>query len=82
VIAVFYHRWVDGEPSLHDEMALLTVTILMVVTGRSWQVCATTPWGGALLILYLIVLVASLAYHPPDRDRREHGRGRSDGICV
>jgi hypothetical protein len=64
VIAVFYHRWVNGEPSVYDEMALLTVTILMVVTGLSWQVRATTLWGGASLILYLIVLVASLAYHP------------------
>jgi hypothetical protein len=36
----------------------------MVVTGLSWQVRATTLWGGASLILYLIVLVASLAYHP------------------
>jgi len=64
VIAVFYHRWANGQPSLYDEMALLTVTILMVVTGLSWQIRATTLWGGASLILYLIVLVASLAYRP------------------
>jgi hypothetical protein len=64
VIAVFYHRWVDGAPSIFDEMALLTVTILMLVTGLSWKIKATTLWGGAALTLYLIVLVASLAYRP------------------
>lgn len=64
VIAVLYHRWHVGVPSLYDEMALLAVTSLMLVTGLSWQVKATTIWGGGALSLYLIVLVASLAYHP------------------
>lgn len=64
VIAVLYHRWVGGEPSLYDEMALLTVSLIMTVSGASWQIKATTLWGGASLALYLIVLVASLAYHP------------------
>ena len=52
------------QPSLSDEIALLTVTILMTVTGVAWQIKATTLWGGVALVLYLIVLVASLAYHP------------------
>ena len=64
VFAFLYHRWANGEPSLYDEMAILTVTILMLVTGLSWQVKATTMWGGAGLVLYLIVLIASLAYRP------------------
>lgn len=64
VFAFLYHRWAFGYPSLYDEMALLTVTILMLVTGLSWQVRATTMWGGAALVLYLVVLVVSLTYRP------------------
>ncbi len=64
VIAVFYHRWVGGKPSLPNEIALLTTTILMTVTGVSWQIKATTMWGGVALVMYLVVLVVSLAYHP------------------
>ena len=45
-------------------MALLTVTILMVVTGVSWQTKATTLCGGGLLTFYLVVLIVSLAYLP------------------
>ena len=64
VIAVLYHRWANGVPSIFDEMALLTVTIAMLVTGLSWKIKATTLWGGTSLTLYLIVLVVSLAYRP------------------
>ena len=64
VIAVLYHRWANGVPSILDEMALLTVTITMLVTGLSWKIKATTLWGGTALTLYLIVLIASLAYRP------------------
>jgi hypothetical protein len=64
VIAVLNYRWADGVPSIIDEMALLTVTILMLVTGLSWKIKATTLWGGSALTVYLVVLVASLAYRP------------------
>ena len=64
MIAFTYHRWIGGGPSLYDEMALLTVTILMAVTGVSWQTKATTVFGGGLLTFYLIVLVVSLTYRP------------------
>jgi len=64
VVAALYHRWVTGEPSIYDEMALLTLTIPMFVTGLSWKIKATTLWGGSALAFYLIVLIASLAYHP------------------
>ena len=64
LIAFAYHRWIGAGPSLYDEMALLTVTILMTVTGASWQTKATTLFGGGLLTFYLIVLVVSLAYRP------------------
>jgi hypothetical protein len=64
LIAFSYHRWIGVGPSLQDEMALLTVTILMVVTGVSWQMKATTLCGGSLLTFYLIKLIVSLAYRP------------------
>ena len=64
LVAVLYHRWAVGEPSAPDEFALLTVTILMTVTGVGWQIKASTLWGGVALATYLVVLVASLAYHP------------------
>jgi hypothetical protein len=64
MVAVLYHRWVKGEPSVYDEMALLTLAIPMFVTGLSWKIKATTLWSGAGLMVYLIVLIAMLAYHP------------------
>lgn len=64
MVAVLYHRWVSGEPSVYDEMALLTLAIPMFVTGLSWKIKSTTLWSGAALIVYLIVLIAMLAYHP------------------
>lgn len=64
VIAVLYYRWSDAAPSLYDEIALLSVTVAMTVTGAAWQFKATTLWGGSALVLYLAVLICSLAYHP------------------
>jgi len=64
LIAVLYHRWVGAGPSVWEEIALLTITILMTVTGIVWQIKATTLIGGAALGIYLVVLVVSLAYHP------------------
>ena len=65
LIAVVYHRFLTGEgPSLADELALLTVSIVMLVTGYSWQVKSTTLIGGAVTTMYLLLLVTSLAYFP------------------
>jgi hypothetical protein len=64
VTAVLYHRFARGSVSLPDEMGLLTVTVAMLVTGYCWQVKSTTLLGGAGLTLYLILLIASVAYQP------------------
>jgi hypothetical protein len=64
MIATLYHRWIVGDPSIYDEMALLTATIPMIITGLSWKIRATTFWGGSALSLYLIVLIASVVYQP------------------
>ena len=60
VVAVMYH-WADHNPSMIDEMALLTVTVLMVLTGYIWQVKSTTFLGGVALVFYLFVFVVSLS---------------------
>ena len=64
LIAALYHRWVTGQPSIYDELALLTLTIPMLVTGLSWKIKATTLWGGSALTIYLIVLIVSVMYRP------------------
>ena len=64
LIAVFYHRWFGAGPSVYDEMALITVTLLMLVTGLGWQIRSTTVLGGGALALYLIVMIVSLIHHP------------------
>jgi hypothetical protein len=62
--AVVYHRTVEGRISLPDELALLTVSILMLLTGFVWQVKSTTLHGGLALGTYLVVLVVSLGWQP------------------
>lgn len=63
LISTFYHR-LDAGPSLSDELALVTVTILLLAAGLAWKTRATTIFGGGSLCLYLTVLVVSLAYRP------------------
>jgi hypothetical protein len=64
IVATLYHRWFGAGPSVYDEMALLTLTIPMFVTGMSWKVKSTTMCGGLALFVYLAVLIVSLAYQP------------------
>ncbi len=63
-VAMVYHRFHVGLPSLNDELALLTMSIAMLVTGCGWQVKSTTILGGVNLLSYLVILVASVAYRP------------------
>lgn len=63
-IAVVYHRSVNGAISLPDEMALVTISVLMLLTGFVWQVKSTTLHGGGGLSLYLVVLIVSLGWQP------------------
>lgn len=63
-VAMFSHRFIQGSVSLVDELALLTVTILMLVSGCGWRIKSTTLTGGAHLGLYLVLLIGSLAYRP------------------
>ena len=62
-VAMCWHRW-DAGPSLWDEIGLLTVSVIMLVTGLSWQMKSPTVLGGTALSLYLMILVGSIAYRP------------------
>ena len=65
VTAVVYYRFVDAADahfSAVDELALFAVTVVMLVTGYSWQIKSTTFLGGASLVLYLIIIVVSLGW--------------------
>lgn len=64
LIAAFYHRMAGTGPHLPDDIGLLTVSILLVITGLMWQVKSTTFIGGGSLMLFLIVLVGRLAWQP------------------
>jgi hypothetical protein len=62
VIAVIYHRAIGGGLSLIDELALLTIAMLMLLTGFIWQVKSTTLHGGAAFIAYLLLVLISLGW--------------------
>ena len=44
-----------------NEVGLLAVTSIMLVTGLGWQTRSPTVFGGGALTLYVVVLVAELA---------------------
>ena len=64
LIALSYWRFSQGQTNRPEEMAIVAFTILMLVTGVSWQVKATTVTGGAALLLDLVVTLVEVAYRP------------------
>ena len=64
LIATLYHRLDGRQVSLPDELGLVLVTVLMLVTGYSWQLKMPTLIGGLGLGTYLVVLLGMLAYFP------------------
>ncbi|MBN1590855.1 MAG: hypothetical protein JW888_15185 [Pirellulales bacterium] len=60
--AVVYHRFVGENVSAIDEVGLLLVGLLMLVTGFSWQVKSTTLIGGSGLVLYLLMIVVAIGW--------------------
>ena len=62
LIAVIYYRFPHAQLSLVNEIALLTVTVLMLLTGYSWQIKSTSLLGGSIFFLYLVMLVSSLGW--------------------
>lgn len=60
----FYHRFVELPRSLPDEVALVTIGLLMLATGVAFRFKATTLYGGGALGGYLILLIVSLLRRP------------------
>jgi hypothetical protein len=57
---VYWHFFTPAGISLLDELALITITIAMLVTGFSWQLRSTTFFGGTAFGLYLLMLLVDL----------------------
>ncbi len=64
MIALLYWRFSRGIIHWPEELAIVVLTILMLVTGFSWRVKATTLAGGGTLFLYLLIVIGHLAYQP------------------
>jgi hypothetical protein len=64
LIGTLYYRFYERHSSLPDEAGLVLVTVLMLVTGYSWQLKAPTMFGGVNLVAYLLVLIGMLAILP------------------
>jgi hypothetical protein len=64
LIGTLYYRFYLRQSSLPDEAGLVLVTVLMLVTGYSWQLKTPTLFGGVGLVAYLLVLVGMLAILP------------------
>jgi hypothetical protein len=64
IVALCYWRFYVGDIHWPEELGIVVFSILMLVTGFSWQVKSTTVAGGGTLFLYLIVTIGELAYRP------------------
>ncbi len=47
-----------------DEIALLTISVLMLASGLIGQMKAPTLLGGSALVLYLMILIGSIVHRP------------------
>ena len=63
-VAFCYYRFDVGIIHWQEELAIVVLTILMLVTGFSWKVQSTTLLGGGTLFLYLLIIIGMLAYQP------------------
>ena len=64
LVAVIFHHFVAKDSPTADDVALLAVTIVMVVSGSSWRLRSTALVGGGSLLVYLIMVIFSIAYQP------------------
>lgn len=62
--ALVYYRFDQGQIHWQEEVAIVLVTILMLVTGYVWRVKSTTLAGGGTLFVYLAITIGQLAYRP------------------
>jgi O-antigen/teichoic acid export membrane protein len=66
-IATLYWRFIARDISSKDEIGLLAVGIVLLVTGFLFQLRATTLTGGTLLVCELIMLLVSAFLHVKDQ---------------
>jgi hypothetical protein len=66
-IATLYWRFIARDISPVNEIGLLAVGILLLVTGFLFQLRATTLTGGTLLACELIMLIVAAFMHVPDQ---------------
>lgn len=59
----YFHLYKDNVFTL-DDFFLITVGVIMLVTGFSWKVKSTTLISGASLFIYLVMIIAIIAYNP------------------
>jgi len=62
LIAVVFFRMPGQDISSWDEVLLFVLTVVLLVTGYSWQIKSTTFFGGAALTAYLVMVLASLGW--------------------
>lgn len=60
--AVIFHRFYGGGVSLFDELALLTISVLMLVTGLAFKVKSATFLGAGTLVAHLVLLIVSVGF--------------------
>lgn len=58
------HRLFGSDASFGDELALVTISLVLLVTGCVLQVRSTTTLGAGAFVLYLLVLFGQLVYRP------------------
>jgi hypothetical protein len=66
-IATLYYRFIAESLSPVNEIGLLAVGIVLLVTGFLFQLRATTLTGGTLLACELIMLIVTAFRHVPDQ---------------
>ncbi|MBN2023396.1 MAG: hypothetical protein JW809_11465 [Pirellulales bacterium] len=62
LIALVHHRFGGDHVSAPDELGILAVGLLLLVTGFSWQVKSTTLLGGSGLALYVLMVLVALGW--------------------
>lgn len=64
LLAVWIQWYQVDRFSAPDDLAFITVSLLMLATGIVWRVKASTICAGGSLAAYLAVLTVSVIYHP------------------
>ena len=64
LVATFHFHFLPENVFTLDDFFLITICVLMLVTGFSWKVRSTTLIAGIGLAIYLTMIIAIIAYNP------------------